>query len=739
MDNLQDRIQHLLASPSYRPIRMSEIVSSLKIPVEGRKHVRQVLDRLLQEGVIVRIRKDRIVLPSQADLITGRLQMHERGFGFVSPENFPGSKTSLPDIFIAAEDTGVAMHGDRVVVRIHETGLTSRKRSSSSTTSPPKICGRVIRVLERANSTMIGILQRSQYFHYVIPDDPRLTRDIYVNLSHFPLKARVGDRVVVKLLAWENRHVNPEGILIEIIGRSDDPSLDIFVIVKKFRFRMDFPKEVLVQADTIKEEISDAERKRRIDFTKERIVTIDPEDARDYDDALSLKHLNHGRWLIGVHIADVSHYVHTGSLLDREAYERGNSIYLPDRVIPMLPPRLSNEICSLKPGVERLTQSVLFEINPDASIHSYSFHDSIISSSSRLTYRQVLSVLQSTSKGKEHSSPTTSEIEDPALCQFLKNLWSIASRIRAQRFTHGSLDLDFPQLKVHCNSRGLAVKIEKEENDISHQLVEEFMLLANEAVAMETRRRTIPSIYRIHENPDPEKLEQYRDFVIANGYTMGDPTVRGEIQKFLKRLHGKSEEYILKLSFLRSLKRAQYSINPVGHFGLAKGNYTHFTSPIRRYADLVVHRNLLRATCRFRKPPLIHPKKKILYDVAALENIALHCSTTERLADEAEKEATALKLVEYFERQLKEHQLDTFDAIVTEVRNFGLFVELPEFLLSGLVHVSTLEDDFYYFDPQRQRLIGKRNHRIFRAGNWVKVKVARVDRFKKQVDFHLTE
>jgi ribonuclease R len=730
-NTLKARIQSLLAASNYQPLRANEIIAALKVPPNDRGLARRTLDHLLQKGVIVRIRKDRFVLPSEADLVTGRIQMHERGFGFVTPESSAaGSRTE--DIFIPAEDTWVAMHGDSVVVRIHAGDSGRRSGVPQQKQATYKRFGRVIRILERANTRITGVLHRSQHFYHVMPDDPRIGRDIYINYGVSALKPKVNDRVVVKLLPWENRHVNPEGLIDEIIGPSDDPSLDILVIVKKFGFRVDFPKEALAQADAIPERISDSERERRTDFRDELVITIDPDDARDYDDALSLKKLPNGNWSLGVHIADVSHYVRPGTPLDKEAKERGNSVYLPDRVIPMLPPQLSNEMCSLKEKVERLTQSVIFDVTPDGEVQSYVFRDTVIRSAARLTYHKALSVLDP----KPGRPP---EVKDAGVCALLKNLWHLASKLRYRRFTAGSLDLDFPELKVYCNAEGLAERIEKQENDISHQLVEEFMLLANEAVAAETLQRTVPSIYRIHEDPDPERLDQYRELVLANGLSIGDPTVRGEIQRFLKKLAGKPEEYILKLHLLRSLKRAQYSIHPVGHFGLAKENYTHFTSPIRRYADLIIHRSLIRATRKMRKLAPDYGKSEPAYDVATLEAIAGHCSSTERVADEAEKEAVKLKLMEYFERQLKERQLNEFEALITEVRNFGVFVELPQFMLSGLVHVSTLDDDFYQFDPVRQKLIGKRTRRTLQAGEKVKVQVERVDRYKKQIDFRFAE
>ncbi len=720
-------------------MRVSELISALKVQPSERGQIRRILDHLIQEGVIVRIRKDRLVLPSEADLVTGLIQMNPRGFGFVTPESSTHADPSVGDIFIPAEDTSVAMHGDRVVIRIH-TALKNKNRDSSNSrgvTSKSKCCGQVIRILERANSILIGTLQKSRQFYYVAPDDPRIARDIYVHLNQSHLKPKNGDRVVVKLIAWENRHINPEGVIQEILGRSDDPKIDIPVIIKKFRFRTDFPKEVLEQTENIDEHISSSERQQRMDFSQDLVVTIDPENAQDHDDAVSLKQLPSGHWLLGVHIADVSHYIKPGTPLDREARERGNSVYLPDRVIPMLPPRLSNNLCSLKEKVDRLTRSVLFEIHPHGNILSYSFRDTIIRSAAKLTYQQVLSIIQPSSSLPQKNIPIP--IQNPEILRLLKDLWSLASKVRFHRFAHGSLDLDFPELKIYCAPDGTPERIEKRENDISHQLIEEFMLLANEAVAAETGRHTIPSIYRIHEDPDPEKLEEYRDIVISNGHSMGDPTVRGEIQKLLKRIAGKPEEYILKLNLLRSLKRAQYSTRSIGHYGLAKENYTHFTSPIRRYADLIVHRSLPRTSHLSTKSQTKKIRPEMAYDIATLETIVQHCSITERTADEAEREAIRLKLIEYFELQLKKHRLDSFDALVTDVRNFGLWIELPEFMLSGLIHVSTLNDDFYSFDPVRQKLTGKRTRRVFQAGDKLHVAVARIDRLKKQVDFQLSE
>ena len=710
---LKARIQHLLAAPSDHPLRVSEIVARLRLPPGERDLARRAVDALIQEGAIVRVRRDRLLLPSQADLVTGRIEMNARGFGFVVPEPASG-RSADGDLFIPAEDTGTALHGDRVVARLHA--------DARGDPSGPRRRGRVIRILARANLRVFGILQRGSRFHFVVPDDPRLGRDIYVNLQKSSVRAKVGDRVVVRLDEWTDRHVNPEGVIVETIGASDDPRLDSLVVLRKYGLRAEFPEEVVRQADGMPERVFPEEIARRTDWRREMTFTVDPDDARDHDDALSLKRLPGGRWLAGVHIADVSHYVKPGSALDREARLRGNSVYLPDRVIPMLPARLSNGICSLVEGEDRLAFSVFFEMDADARVLARRFAPSVIRSSARLTYRQALAVLDPKKGGPAARPPVE-------VATLICDLGRLAAKLRARRFAEGALDLDFPEVKVRCDARGVPETIEKIENDVSHQLVEEFMLLANEAVAAELRRREIPALARVHEEPDPEKLEEWRELARAFGHALGNPNARGEIQKLLKRVAGAPEESLLKMSLLRSLKRARYAAQPLGHYGLAKTDYGHFTSPIRRYADLTLHRALRRAL----------GEKGAFAGAALLDEIAEHCSATERVADEAEKEAIRLKLFEFFERQLSARHLERFDAVITEVRNFGLFVELPEFMLSGLIRVSALEDDFYQFDPVRRRLTGRRRRRVLHAGQPVKVAVARVDRLKKQVDFRLAD
>jgi ribonuclease R len=572
----------------------------------------------------------------------------------------------------------------------------------------------VIRILERAHDAIVGTLQRSRNFYYVVPDDPRFVHDVYVHPDRDQRQqpsANVGDKVVVRLDAWESRHVNPEGEIIEVLGAASAPGVDVLSIIRKFHLRAEFPKDVLNQAERISEQIVARQLEGREDLRKEFVVTVDPDDARDFDDAIQVEKIKNG-WRLGVHIADVAAYVEPGSPLDREARRRGNSVYLPDRVIPMLPERLSNVVCSLNPGVDRLTHSVFIHFDKNGVVRSARFAHSVIRSVHRLTYKQAYAIL-------------TSPLRDQ-LGERLHLAWELAALLRKKRFQHGALDLDFPEVKVWVDKQGHPVKLERVENDESHQLIEEFMLAANEAVARELKKRAVPTVYRVHENPDPEKLAEYREFVLSFNYRVGDLTHRGELQRLLELIGGKPEEQALKIALLKSLKRARYSAQPLGHYGLAKANYLHFTSPIRRYADLVVHRALGRDTAARRPDQL---------GMAEIVSIAEHISTTERNAADAEIDAAQMKKLEFFQRQLDERNPQIFRAAIVDVRNYGLMVELPDALITGLVHVSSLTDDFYLFEPARRQLIGRRSRKRFSVGDQLSVFVARVDIFKRQVDF----
>jgi ribonuclease R len=701
----KQRILVLLRAPKYRPLDKKELARALGFKSETRSDLKLALRELECAGEIARIRKNRYILPEAADLVTGKLQIHQAGFGFLTREN-----SDQGDIFISAENTGTAMNGDRVVARITRDAEYARARSGSNRPE-----GRVIRILERAHDTIVGTLQQTRNFFYVVPDDPRLVHNVYVQPRPLPAAPRPpqpNDKVVVRLEAWESRHVNPEGEIIELLGRASDPGVDMLSIIRKNNLPLQFPPEVLAEADKIPDSVDPARYPEREDLREKFIVTIDPDDARDFDDAIHVEKLPGGEWELGVHIADVSAYVTLGSALDREALQRGNSVYLVDRVIPMLPERLSNGVCSLNPRVVRLTHSVFIRCAKNGAPRSARFARTIIQSARRLTYKEAYGILQ---------QPPNDE-----LARRLHTAWELAALLRRRRFARGSLDLDFPEVKVVVDKQtGRPLRLERIENDESHQLIEEFMLAANEAVAAELKNRLTPTIYRVHENPDPDKLAEYRELVISYGFNAGDLTNRRELQRLLETFAGKPEEQALKIGLLKSLKRARYATQPLGHFGLSKNNYTHFTSPIRRYADLVVHRTLSdRAGKR-------NPRR----GAGELAGIAEHISTTERVAAEAENESVKLKKLEFLQLQLSEKNPQVFRALVIEVRNYGLLIELPDVLLTGLVHISSLQDDFYVFDGPRRRLIGRQSRRVLAVGDVLKVVVARIDLFKRQADF----
>ena len=703
---IREQILELLAARDYRPLDQIEIARKLKLSSSERVPLRNTLRELEHSGEIARIRKNRYVLPAEADLVTGTLSINQAGFAFLDTD-----KPGQTNVFVAAENIGTGMHGDRVVVRISRD--KPPRRGKDRHTLPD---GRVIRILERARDTIVGTLQDSKNFYYVVPDDPRFVHNVYVQVpprTKLPKAPTRGDKVVVRLEPWESRHVNPEGDIIEVLGPASAPGVDMLSIIRKFNLPTEFPRNVLDEVSGIPTRVEARMLEGREDLRKHFIVTVDPDDARDFDDAINVEKINHQGWQLGVHIADVAAYVQPGNALDREARKRGNSVYLPDRVIPMLPEQLSNGVCSLNPGVDRLTHSVFIQFDKNGRAKTVRFARSVIRSAHRLTYKQAYEFLQNPAKNE--------------LGERLHEAWKLASLLRRKRFEHGSLDLDFPEVKVHVDLNGKPVKLERVENDESHQLIEEFMLAANEAVAREMRHREIPTVYRVHENPDPEKLAEYRELVLSHNYKVGDLTHRSELQRFLASLRGKPEEQALKIGLLKSLKRARYAPTPLGHYGLAKTNYLHFTSPIRRYADLVVHRGLADR----------NEKRRAGADMGSISSIAEHISNTERNAAEAEIDAVRMKKLEFFQQQLDARAPQVFRATIVDVRNYGLVVELPDVLTSGLVHVSSLADDFYVFEAARHRLIGRRSRKRFAVGDEVRVFVARVDQFKRQIDFAL--
>jgi len=482
-------------------------------------------------------------------------------------------------------------------------------------------------------------------------------------------------------------------------------------VLRQYDLPLHFPKAVLREAEAFGTTVVPNDLHGRVDCRQHRVITIDPDDAKDFDDAICLQQSEQGHWRLWVHIADVSHYLKPGTALDAEARKRGNSTYLVDRVIPMLPEALSNELCSLKPGVDRLTKCVEFLVSNEGRVLNTKFYSAVIRSQRRFTYQEALAVLQ----GKVAADP----IE-----RMLHDAHALAQRVRRLRFRNGSLDLDFPESKIRLDEHGRILRIEKTVNDVSHQLIEECMLLANEAVAARLMQLGRPALYRVHEPPEERRLQEYREDLLSHNVPCGNLQQPAEVQKLLARLNTLPIGPALKIGFLKSLMRARYAVEPLGHYGLAKKKYTHFTSPIRRYADLVVHRALFDQKAGA---------------PSALKETAEHISVTERNSADAERDSKDVKLFAFLNAQLKSGRPECYPALVTDVRNFGFFVDVPGLAMSGLVPLSTVEDDFFVFDATRNHLVGRRTHRLIRLGDQVTVQVAKVDRFKKQVDFRLAD
>ncbi|MCB1227362.1 MAG: ribonuclease R [Verrucomicrobiales bacterium] len=701
---LEQDVQTLLSSKSYRPATVAVLLKLLKLPPTQQPRLEATLGALEKRGAIIRSKGGRFLPAAEADLIPGVIQLTRQGRGFLQPDE-PG----LEEIAIPEAATGTSLPGDRVLVR-------RDRRPQGLAKSQPVLTGSVVRILQRKRVRFVGTLQRGKRFLFVVPDDPRMTQNVMVpEPRDVGRPAQNGDKVVVELLGWENRHTSPEGEVVEVLGAPDAEGVDMLSVLRHYDLPLSFPREVLDEAHALAakyrgDKAAAEDLSQREDCRSHPVITIDPDDAKDFDDAICVQRLDDGRWKVWVHIADVSHYVREGTALDREARHRGNSTYLVDRVIPMLPEALSNELCSLKPQVDRLTKCAEFQLSREGHVEKARFYSAVIHSQHRYTYQEALAILQARPNGP--------------LEEMLHDAHEIAQKLRRHRFKKGALDLDFPEKKIRLDEHGRVRRIETMENDISHQLIEEFMLLANEAVATHLIRKNWQAIHRIHEPPKDTKLNDYRELVLSHHVPCGNLSKREEVQKLLRRLASLPIGQALKIGFLRSLMRARYAMEPIGHYGLAKEKYTHFTSPIRRYADLVVHRVVFDGT---------------RYSGTDLKQIADHLSDTERTSSDAERDSRDVKLYAYLEAQIAQEDRQIYEALVTDVRNFGFFVDVTSLGMSGLVHLSSVQDDFMDFDPVRGQLIGRQSHRRIQLGDTVRVQVQKVDRFKKQVDFRLAE
>jgi len=671
--------------------------------------------------------------------IIGKIQFRAGGSAFVMPETPVTSQKREPSIQISPEDTGVSLPGDKVAVRILP-GLKGRR--------PDEPVGRVVRILERGRDVLVGELRRAGRHYAVFPDDPRFSREIHVTdpSQSGPQPApEPGDKVVVKLGEWKQRHHPLTGVITARLGRTHEPKAELLGIFEKFGLETHFPAAVEREAAAIPDRVLAGELVNRLDYRKIPTFTIDPDDAKDFDDALSLEGHDDGEIRIGIHIADVSSYVLPGTNLDKEARHRGNSTYLVGTVIPMLPEKLSNGLCSLVEAEDRLCKAVFLTFGKNGRIKETTYANTVIRSRKRLTYHQAYALLfendletirslplppkhQTGSTGRALRELSDHELHD--LQSWIRTMWRLASRLRRERMAHGSLDLDMPETKIFVDKDGYADRLERIEQDESHQLIEEYMLAANEAVARLTRTLRLPSLYRVHDQPDTEKLNEFREFAATFGVQTGDLTQRAEASKLLQTLKSHPQGYALRTQFLRSLKKACYRATPDGHYGLAKKDYTHFTSPIRRYSDLVVHRVL--------QTYLSRPAgggARPGYDVSGVETLAEHLSLTEINSTEAERESVKIKLLEFFERELTKKTKTKFAAIITDVRRHGFFIELVESMTFGFVAASSLGDDHYVPNQASTALVGRKKHKTYSLNGRLTVVVDKVDRYKRLIDF----
>lgn len=708
MDILQERKDKIVAfmkEAAYKPLKFSELAVVLDVPREDRDNLAEILDSLEREGVIYKTKKERYGITEKMNLVVGRIQRNERGYGFLVPDD-----GSVPDIFVPADGLAGAMHNDKVIVRIASKGANGKRAE-----------GEVIKILERAVTKIVGTFENSRYFGFVVPDDKKTPGDVFIPKDEIN-GAKPGQKVVAQIVKWPDGRRNAEGKIVEIIGDSKDTGVDILSIMKAHDLTESFPDEVMAQANGIPDVVTEDMIKGRRDLRDLRTFTIDGEDAKDFDDAVSIEVLPDGNYRLGVHIADVSYYVTEGSPLDREALKRGTSVYLVDRVIPMLPPKLSNGICSLNPGVDRLAFTVMMDIDAGGKVIRHDIFESVIRSSERMTYTDVYKILET--GDKELTERYSRLVED------FRKMKELALILRSRRMARGAMDFNFDEAKVILDENGKPVDVRRYEITIANRIIEEFMLVCNETVAEHFFWTGMPFVYRIHEEPDTEKIMAFAEFAKNLGYPLkGINNIHpGALQDVLERVKGKKEELIVSTVMLRSLAKAKYSHQNVGHFGLAARYYCHFTSPIRRYPDLIIHRLIKEQL----KGGISEEREQELSE--RLPEVARKCSERERAADEAERDTEELKKVEYMKQKVGE----VFDGIISNVTSFGLFVGL-ENTVEGLVRISDMYDDYYIYDDKRYMIIGERTGKCYRIGDPVRVLLAKADVETRQIDFVLEE
>ena len=713
----RDDILSLIKGNVHHPATARELAQLLRVPREERNTFNRQLKTLVSDGMLLQIRGSRFGVAEKMDLVVGRLQANPGGFGFVVPEHVepgqrPVDKTlGRQDVYIAPANLTEAMHGDRVVVRVER----------QSDRGPE---GRIIRILQRSQEAIVGRFEVDESdLGYVVPFDRRVLTDIHVPTGQWA-SAEPGAMVLVEITRWPTAARGPVGRVVEVLGRVEEPGVDTQIIIRKHNIPDAYSEESVEEARRFGGVVKERDLRGRTDFRPVMTVTIDGEHARDFDDAITIERLARGHYWLGVHIADVSHYVKEGSALDEEAYERGTSVYFTERAVHMFPSELATGLCSLNPQVDRLVQSCLMEVDRRGNIVRYEIHDGVINSNARMTYTAVNAILTD-----RDAETMAQHAELTPMFELMRELFEI---LHARRRRRGAIDFDLPEAKVVLSEFGEIETIIPSERNIAHRLIEEFMLLANETVASHLVAHDAPALHRVHDAPDVKKVEDFEAFITMLGYSLaahGHALRPKHFQKLIGRMRGTPEERPIVALMLRTMQKARYDAAPLGHFGLAAEHYTHFTSPIRRYPDLVVHR-MLRAS---RHADISEARREELEE--ELPEVARHTSEMERRADEAERELLQWKKVRFMADKVGEE----YHGYITGVAPFGLFVELIEPYVEGLVHVSSMADDYYRFVEQQHTLSGEHTKRVYRLGDKVLVQVVRVDMNRRQVDLGLVE
>jgi len=703
----KERLMEVFKNKEYKPMKAKELAILLDIEKSKREEFSDILLELVKEGKIDVSKKGKYFLPEKdnSDYIIGEFIGNQRGFGFVSVEG------DEEDIFIPESFTNGAIHKDLVKVSLRASKKEGKRRE-----------GEIVSIVSHGILEVVGTYQKCKNFGFVVTDNQKMTKDIFIPAERSK-GAITGHKVVAKITDYGKNGKNPEGIIKEIIGHINDPGTDILSIVKGYEIPTDFSDQVLKQVESIENEIDTSEMAGRMDIRELLTITIDGEDAKDLDDAITLSK-NGDKYTLGVHIADVSHYVTENSPLDIEALKRGTSVYLVDRVIPMIPHKLSNGICSLNEGKDRLSLSCIMEIDKEGRVYGHKIAETVINVNHRMTYTNVQKIL-------DKDEYITKEYED--IKDFCFLMEELASVLRKKRSDRGSIDFDFPESKIYLDEKGFPVDIKPYERNGATKIIEDFMLIANETVAEDFFWQELPFVYRSHENPDPEKMMKLSLFINNFGYGLKTGTDLEsvhpkEIQKLLNRIAGTSEEALISRLTLRSMKQARYTTVSNGHFGLATKYYCHFTSPIRRYPDLQIHR-IIKENIKGKLTD-----KRIKHFNKILSEVADHSSQTERRADEAERDTEKLKKMQYMSKRIGE----VFEGVISGITNYGLYVELPN-TVEGMVHVTSLKDDYYFYDEERYELIGQDSKNIYKLGQKLKIKVSSTDKINRTIDFEIYE